>query len=195
MPLPAGLPIKTLTFGRYTTALGTNQGGEVEVGFQEAMLHVPTGEVITGGLEKVKIDAATGRLQINVPVTVTDDLVAQWRETSAYVNQRVLVKVTAGGYTTDYVFVDIHPADPAIIDFDQFARYPSPGGVPISRAAVASLAGMTGDITAAAAAAALQPFIATGTLTSGQLADLVDTVQQQMAPTTTLVTLFENGLL
>lgn len=195
---PAGLATRTLTFGRYSSALGNNRGGEIRAGFDKPMLHIPTGDVLIGGpsgadLAIVSVD--TGAAQIEVPVTITDDLLADWRNPSgAFTNQRLRIEVDVQGYRSDVVYVDISPLDPSVIDFDQLQKYSSVGGLPISRAAVAAVAGMQGDITAPALAAALQPFIASGELTEEQVAELANDVVVLLDPPVNLTLLFENSL-
>ena len=164
MAFPTGLPTKTLTFGRYSAALGTNVSGSISVKFDDPMLHLPTGEVVTTNAEVAQVDPATGSRSITVPITVTDDLVANWRsEGGAYVNQRLRVEVKIPGYLPSAVsYVDIHPDDSATIDFDQLERYAAAGGTPILRAAVTSVVGLGGAVTGAALAAALGPYMPTG---------------------------------
>jgi len=185
---------KTLTFGAYTTALGNPRGGTIRVGFDDPMLHIPSGEVVVGGVEAVAIDPATGLGTVEVPVTITDELLANWRGTSPYTNQRLRIEIDVTGYRSETLYVDISPLDPPVIDFDQMSKYPSTGGLPVSRAAVASIAGLTGDITAQAAATALQPHLAAGTITEEQMQEISADVQADMEPPIDLVVLFENAL-
>ena len=159
MPFPTGLPTKTLTFGRYSAALGTNMTGSVKIGFDKAMLHVPSGEVVVGGEESRSIDPATGQASVVVPVTVTADLVAEWWTASPTYNQRLRITLALPGYPAETKYVDIHPDDPAVMDYDQLATYAAPGGLPVSRAEVVEVAGLSGTITAEALAAALQPYL------------------------------------
>lgn len=148
MALPFGLQSKTLTFGRYSSVTGTNKGGTVKVGFEEAMLHVPTGEIIVAGDEPAIVDPATGVVSISVPVTVTPDLVAKWMTSNPYTNQRLKISVAVPGYPVETRYVDISPDDPAVMDYDMLSSYATPGGLPVLRAEVRSVAGLTGDITA-----------------------------------------------
>lgn len=156
MPFPVGVATRTLTFGRYSAALGTNVGGSISVKFDTPMLHLPTGEVVTGTEETVQVDAATGSRSITVPVTVTDDLVANWRDPSAFTNQRLRVELKIPGYLDGVLYVDIHPDDPAVIDFDQLERYTAAGGVSVVRAAVSAWMGLSGNVTTEQAATALE---------------------------------------
>ena len=155
MPFPFGLGSKTLTFGRYSSALGHNRGGNVKVGFDDAMLHVPTGEVIAAGEDTVMVDPTTGVASVVVPVTVTDDLVAKWDTTSPTKYQRLKITVTLPGYPPEARYVDIHPDDPAVMDYDQLHPYAVAGGLAVQRAQVISVAGLSGDITAEQLAAKL----------------------------------------
>jgi hypothetical protein len=150
MPFPAGLPTKTMTFGRYSSALGTNRSGQVRIGFDQPMLHVPTGEVITSGLDVISIGGETGATSVTVPVTVTEDLVANWLSVSPVYNQRLRVEIVVTGYPPVVHYVDIDPSDPSVIDFDHLAPYAVPGGLSVLRATVSSVAGEAGDITAEA---------------------------------------------
>lgn len=159
MPFPAGLPTKTLTFGRYLAALGTNQAGSVKFGFDKAMLHVPTGEVVVAGDETRPIDPSTGQVAVVVPITVTADLVAEWWTVSPTYNQRLKVTLTVPGYPTETKYVDIDPGDPSVMDYDQLFPYAVPGGLPVSRAEVVEVAGLSGIITATALADALRPYL------------------------------------
>lgn len=155
MPFPAGLPTKTLTFGRYSSALGTNRGGTIAFGFADPMYHVPTGEVIVSGDETITIEPGSGVVQVVVPVTVTEDLVSNWDTASPYYNQRLRVTVTMAGYPSGAKFLDINPADPAVMDYDTLQPYVTPGGLTAYRAAVTSWATLSGDITLGAAKTAL----------------------------------------
>lgn len=155
MALPMGLESKTLTFGRYSSVTGVNKGGTIKVGFEKAMLHVPTGEIIVAGDEPAVVDPATGVVSISVPVTVTSDLVADWMSASPTTNQRLKIAVAVPGYPAETRFVDIHPNDPAVMDYDMLNPYSTPGGIPVLRAEVRSVAGLTGDITATALRTAL----------------------------------------
>lgn len=148
MPFPIGLGSKTLTFGRYSSALGNNRGGTIKVGFDKAALHVPTGEVIAAGEDSVLVDPATGVASVTVPVTVTDDLVVDWDTASPTKNQRLKITVNLPGYPAGSRYVDISPTDPAVMDYDQLNPYAVPGGLPVMRAEVRSVAGLTGDVTA-----------------------------------------------
>lgn len=148
MALPPGLASKTLTFGRYSTVTGANRGGNVKVGFEKAMLHVPTGEIIVAGDETAIVDPETGVLSVSVPVTVTDDLVADWMTASPTKYQRLKITVAVPGYPPEARFVDIHPNDPPVMDYDVLNLYAVPGGITVLRAAVTSVAGLSGDITA-----------------------------------------------
>lgn len=155
MPFPAGLPSKTLTFGRYSSALGSSRGGTVKLGFDKAMLHVPTGEVVTFGMDSAPIGADTGAAAVTVPVTVTPDLLMDWTSATPMANQRLRIEVAVPGYPAVAQYVDIHPDDPPVIDFDHLEPYAVPGGLPVARAAVASVAGLTGVIEAGALETAL----------------------------------------
>jgi hypothetical protein len=159
MPLPVGLPSKTLTFGRYLSPLGNYRAGSVQVGFDNPMLYLPTGEVITSGLEAVAIQSATGNVQIEVPITDTDDLVTI---PDGAVNQRIRVAVTIPGYPTAHHYLDIHADDPSVLDFDQLIPYGSAGGIPVLRASVTSVAGLTGIVGASELADAIAPFLPAG---------------------------------
>lgn len=147
MPLPTGLQSKTLTFGRYSSVTGANKGGNVRVGFEKAMLHIPTGEIIVAGDESAIVDPETGVLTISVPVTVTDDLVADWMTASPFKNQRLKITVSVPGYPPEARYVDIHPSDPMVMDYDMLNPYSVPGGLTVLRAEVRTVAGLSGDIT------------------------------------------------
>lgn len=194
MALPVGVTSKTLVFGRYTGVLGTNKGGTIKVGFDDAMLHVPTGEVVVAGMETVEVNPATGVAQLAVPVTITDQLIAKWRDSSAYYNQRLKITVEVSGYTPGTVYVEIPASGPDTIDFDQMSKYTTATGLEISQAAVLSVAGLTGHIAASTLAPALQPYIETGELTPAQLDEVSADVQADMEPPVSLVLLFENAL-
>jgi hypothetical protein len=159
MPFPVGLPTKTLTFGRYSAALGTNMTGSVKIGFDKAALHVPTGEVIVAGDEIRVIDPATGGGSVAVPVTVTDDLVAEWWTSSPTLYQRLKIVISLPGYPVETKYVDIHPDDPAVMDYDQLSPYAAPGGLTVSRAAVVEVAGLSGTVAASDLATALTPYL------------------------------------
>lgn len=194
MALPVGVTSKTLTFGRYAGVLGTNKGGTVKVGFDDAMLHVPTGEVIVAGMETVEVNPATGVAQIEVPVTITDQLVAKWKDSTAYYNQRLKITVEVAGYNPGTVYVEIPASAPSVIDFDQMSKYTTATGLEISQVAVLSVAGLIGNIAAEQLAPALQPYIETGELTPAQLDEVSADVQADMEPPVSLVLLFENAL-
>lgn len=153
---PTGLATKTLTFGRYSGVLGSSRAGTVRFGFDKPMLHVPTGEVIVAGDEAVTITSDTGAAQVVVPITVTDDLVADWDAESPTTNQRLKISILMPGYPPKTQYIDIHPDDPAIMDFDALRPYATPGGLPVLRAAVTSVAGLGGDIEAGDLATALE---------------------------------------
>lgn len=155
MAFPIGLASKTLTFGRYSSALGSNRGGSVSVGFDEAMLHVPTGEVITSGEDKVTIDPGTGVASVTVPITVTDQLVAKWDTASPVFNQRLKITVNLPGYPPGSKYVDIHPNDPPVMDYDQLTPYSVPGGLTVVRAEMRTWVGLSGDISLEQALTAL----------------------------------------
>jgi hypothetical protein len=155
MPFPVGLPTKTLTFGRYSAALGSNSGGSVQVGFDKAMLHTPTGEVIVSGTETRTVDPATGQVSIVVPVTVTENLVADWWTASPITNQRLKITVNIPGYPPETKYADIDPGDPAVMDYDQLSLYASPGGLPVLRGEVTSWASLNGIISTAQVTTAL----------------------------------------
>ncbi|WGH21939.1 minor tail protein [Rhodococcus phage Trogglehumper] len=152
---PIGLPTKTLTFGRYSGVLGSNRAGTVRFGFDKPMLHVPTGEVVVAGDEAVSILGETGAVQVVVPVTVTDDLVADWDTANPITNQRLKVSILMPGYPPKTQYIDIHPDDLPVMDFDTLSPYATPGGLPALRAAVTSVAGLGGDISAEDLVAAL----------------------------------------
>jgi len=118
------------------------------VGFDKPMLHVPTGEVILGGEDAQSIDSGSGVAQVVVPVTVTPDLVAGWDTNAPTTNQRIKISVELPGYPTGTRYLDIHPDDPPVIDYDQLQPYATPGGQIVQRAAVSSVAGLAGDVTA-----------------------------------------------
>lgn len=145
---PIGLPTKTLTFGRYSGVLGSNRAGTVRFGFDKPMLHVPTGEVVVAGDEAVSILGETGAVQVVVPVTVTDDLVADWDTANPITNQRLKVSILMPGYPPKTQYIDIHPDDLPVMDFDTLTPYATPGGMPVLRAAVTSVGGLGGDISA-----------------------------------------------
>ena len=192
---PLGLATRTLSFGRYSSVLGTNKGGVIRIGYDKPMLHIPTGDVIIGGVDIATIPVDVGAVQVDVPITITDDLLADWRNpTAAFTNQRLHVEVDVPGYRSDVVYVDISPLDSPVIDFDQLQKYSSVGGLPISRAAVAAVAGLQGDITAQALATALQPFIESGDLTEEQITEVVNDVVVRLEPPVNLTLLFENSL-
>lgn len=193
MTFPEGLPTRTLTFGRYSNALGTNVGGSVSASFDDPMLHTPTGEVITGSEERATI-GNTGMLSLEVPVTVTEDLIANWRDPGAYSNQRLKVRIDVAGYRSETLYVDIHADDPMIIDFDQMSKYTAVGGVPVTRAQVVSVAGLTGVVGATALAGALASYFDAAELSPEEMQELVDQVSTNLDPPVDLVLLFENAL-
>ena len=199
MALPIGVQTKTLTFGRYTSVLGNNRGGEIKVGFDDPMLHVPTGEVIVADMESVTVNAVDGVAAIPVPVTVEVDesspkLIANWRDDAAYFNQRVRVDIDITGYRKETFYLDIAIDDPPFIDFDTMSKYAMPTGAEYVRAQVVSVGGLTGVIDSDELATNLQPYIETGELTPEQLDIVADEVQAEMEPPVTLTLLFENAL-
>lgn len=155
MPYPPGVATKTISFGRYSNVLGSVKGGSVTVGFEKPMLHVPSGEVIVGGDDTMTVDSETGSLNLPVPVTVTPDLVAGWDTASPFVNQRLKIKVNIPGYPDGTRYMDIHPDDPMVMDYDMLTPYSVPGGLSVVRAAVTSVGGESGDISDAALRAIL----------------------------------------
>lgn len=182
MALPPGVPSKRLTFGRYSGVLGGNKGGTIRVGFDDPMLHVPTGEVVVAGTETVDIDPDSGLGHIDVPVTVTDQLVARWRETNAYHNQRLKIVVEVPGYSPGAVYVEIPPDAPDIIDFDQMSKYPTSTGIEVvTQGPVRSVAGLVGHVAADALYDQLDPYFEGLT-------------PEDLEPPVELVLLFENAL-
>ena len=182
MPLPEGVPSKTLVFGRYSGVLGNNKGGKISVGFEDAMLHTPTGEVVVAGMETVDIQEDTGIGQIAVPVTVTDQLVARWRETNAYHNQRLKVVVEVPGYMPGAVYVEITSDAPDLIDFDQMSKFATSTGIEVvAQGSVRSVAGLVGHVAAADLAPKLDPY-------------MDGVTEAELEPPVDLVILFENAL-
>lgn len=149
---PLGVETKIITFGRYSTGQGYPIGGTVTLGFADPMLHLPTGEVIVSGDETVTVENFSGSAAITVPVTVERDpahpqLVANWH-TQPYTNQRMKITVDVDGYPTETRYLEISPDDPAVMDFDTLQPFTTIGTTPVVRAAVTSVAGFGGDVSA-----------------------------------------------
>ena len=145
---PDGVATKVITFGRYSTAAGSARGGTATVGFADPMLHLPTGEVIVSGDETVTIESLSGSLAIVVPVTVDPNLVANWATASPYRNQRIRVSVDIDGYPSGVRYLEISPDDPNVMDYDTLQQFDVQDGLPVARAAVTSVGGLGGDVSA-----------------------------------------------
>lgn len=194
MTLPTGVVTKTMVFGRYSSVLGNNRGGNIKVGFADSMLHLPTGEVVTSGLEAIAVNPDTGSAQITVPVTDDPELVANWRESSAYTGQRLTIDVAIDGYAPGRFFVDVPSDMPDFIDFDQMSKYATPTGIEVVRAEVLAVAGLTGTISATQLAEVMQPYLETGAVSDETIEMISQTVQEDLEPPVTLTLLFDNAL-
>lgn len=159
MDFPTGLPTKKLTFGRYVSVLGLPRSGKVSIGFDKPMLHQPSGAVLVAGNDNDMVDRS-GELTIEVPVTTNGDLIADWLTDHPTTGQRLRVQIDVTGYKPEAFYIDVHEDDADTLDFDEFDRYPDPvASLPILRATVRNVAGLTGTITAEELAARLEEYL------------------------------------